>query len=48
VDGNYLSGQGIVLAKGLAGYVDTNSGKRVIFAVYMNNAPSPRYRTCAR
>jgi D-alanyl-D-alanine carboxypeptidase/D-alanyl-D-alanine-endopeptidase (penicillin-binding protein 4) len=39
VDGNYLNGQGIVLAKGLAGYVDTKGGKRVIFAVYMNNAP---------
>lgn len=38
VDGNLLSGKGIVLAKGLAGYVDTKSGKRVIFAAFMNNA----------
>ena len=39
VDLNGLSGQAIVLAKGLAGYVDTQGGKRVIFAIYMNNAP---------
>jgi serine-type D-Ala-D-Ala carboxypeptidase/endopeptidase (penicillin-binding protein 4) len=38
-DLNYLSGQAIALAKSLAGYVDTKGGKRVIFAVYMNNAP---------
>jgi serine-type D-Ala-D-Ala carboxypeptidase/endopeptidase (penicillin-binding protein 4) len=48
MDGNYLSRQGIVLAKGQAGYVDTKGGKRVTFAVFMNNAPWPRYRTCSR
>ena len=39
VDENPLSGSGIALAKALAGYVDTASGKRLVFAIYVNNVP---------
>ncbi len=34
-----LNDRGILLAKSLAGYVDTKSGKRLAFAVYVNNVP---------
>jgi D-alanyl-D-alanine carboxypeptidase/D-alanyl-D-alanine-endopeptidase (penicillin-binding protein 4) len=34
-----LNNRGILLAKSLAGYVDTKSGKRLAFAVYVNNVP---------
>ena len=34
-----LNDRGILLAKGLAGYVDTSSGRRLVFAVYVNNVP---------
>jgi D-alanyl-D-alanine carboxypeptidase/D-alanyl-D-alanine-endopeptidase (penicillin-binding protein 4) len=39
VDENPLSGGGVALAKALAGYVDTASGKRLVFAIYVNNVP---------
>ena len=32
-----LNGDNVVLSKGLAGYVDTRSGKRLVFAEYVNN-----------
>ena len=34
-----LNGRNILLSKGLAGYVDTKSGKRLVFAAYVNNVP---------
>ncbi|MDD1724453.1 MAG: D-alanyl-D-alanine carboxypeptidase/D-alanyl-D-alanine-endopeptidase [Methanospirillum sp.] len=34
-----LNEQNFLLSKGLAGYVDTKSGKRLVFAEYVNNAP---------
>jgi D-alanyl-D-alanine carboxypeptidase/D-alanyl-D-alanine-endopeptidase (penicillin-binding protein 4) len=34
-----LNDRGILLTKSLAGYVDTASGKRLIFAVFVNNVP---------
>lgn len=39
-----LNQRGLLLAKGLAGYVDTASGRRLVFAVYVNNVP---YRNLA-
>ena len=36
---NPLNNQGILLSKGLAGYVNTMGGKRLIFVVYVNNVP---------
>ena len=32
-------GRNILISKGLAGYVDTKSGKRLVFAEYVNNVP---------
>jgi D-alanyl-D-alanine carboxypeptidase/D-alanyl-D-alanine-endopeptidase (penicillin-binding protein 4) len=32
-------GRAILMSKGLAGYVDTKSGKRLVFAEYVNNVP---------
>lgn len=32
-----LNGDNVLLSKGLAGYVDTKSGKRLVFAEYVNN-----------
>jgi D-alanyl-D-alanine carboxypeptidase/D-alanyl-D-alanine-endopeptidase (penicillin-binding protein 4) len=34
-----LNDRGILLTKSLAGYVDTRSGKRLVFAVFVNNVP---------
>jgi D-alanyl-D-alanine carboxypeptidase/D-alanyl-D-alanine-endopeptidase (penicillin-binding protein 4) len=34
-----LNDRGILLAKSLAGYVDTSHGKRLVFAIYVNNVP---------
>lgn len=34
-----LNNRGILLAKSLAGYVDTSHGKRLVFAIYVNNVP---------
>ncbi|MEW6365949.1 MAG: D-alanyl-D-alanine carboxypeptidase/D-alanyl-D-alanine-endopeptidase [Acidobacteriota bacterium] len=34
-----LNDRGLLLGKGLAGYVDAASGRRLVFAVYVNNAP---------
>jgi len=34
-----LNDRGILLAKSLAGYVDTKKGNRLVFAVYANNMP---------
>jgi D-alanyl-D-alanine carboxypeptidase/D-alanyl-D-alanine-endopeptidase (penicillin-binding protein 4) len=34
-----LNNRGILLAKSLAGYVDTSHGKRLAFAIYVNNVP---------
>jgi D-alanyl-D-alanine carboxypeptidase len=34
-----MNDRGVLPAKGLAGYVDTKSGKRLVFAVYANNMP---------
>jgi serine-type D-Ala-D-Ala carboxypeptidase/endopeptidase (penicillin-binding protein 4) len=34
-----LNDRGILLAKSLAGYVDAGSGKRLAFAVFVNNVP---------
>ena len=34
-----LNNRGILLTKGLAGYIDTKSGKRLVFVVYANNMP---------
>jgi serine-type D-Ala-D-Ala carboxypeptidase/endopeptidase (penicillin-binding protein 4) len=34
-----LNGRAVLLSKGLAGYVDTTSGKRLVFAEYVNNVP---------
>lgn len=34
-----LSGRALLMSKGLAGYVDTKSGKRLVFAEYVNNVP---------
>jgi D-alanyl-D-alanine carboxypeptidase/D-alanyl-D-alanine-endopeptidase (penicillin-binding protein 4) len=34
-----LNDRGILLTKSLAGYVDTASGKRLVFAVFVNNVP---------
>jgi D-alanyl-D-alanine carboxypeptidase/D-alanyl-D-alanine-endopeptidase (penicillin-binding protein 4) len=33
-----LNDHGILLAKSLVGYVDTSHGKRLVFAIYVNNA----------
>ncbi|HEY8322495.1 MAG TPA: D-alanyl-D-alanine carboxypeptidase, partial [Candidatus Baltobacteraceae bacterium] len=35
--GNSLSRGGIITAKGLVGYTTTRSGRRVAFALYLNN-----------
>jgi D-alanyl-D-alanine carboxypeptidase len=32
-----LNGGNVLLSKGLAGYADTKSGKRLVFAAYVNN-----------
>jgi D-alanyl-D-alanine carboxypeptidase/D-alanyl-D-alanine-endopeptidase (penicillin-binding protein 4) len=34
-----LNGQNFLFAKGLAGYIDTKSGKRLVFAEFVNNVP---------
>ena len=34
-----LNNRGVLLAKSLAGYVDTKSGDRLVFAIYVNNVP---------
>lgn len=34
-----LNGRAVLMSKGLAGYVDTKSGKRLVFAGYVNNVP---------
>jgi D-alanyl-D-alanine carboxypeptidase/D-alanyl-D-alanine-endopeptidase (penicillin-binding protein 4) len=34
-----LNGRAILISKGLAGYVDTKSGRRLVFAEYVNNVP---------
>lgn len=34
-----MNNRGILLTKALAGYVDTKSGKRLVFAVFVNNVP---------
>jgi D-alanyl-D-alanine carboxypeptidase/D-alanyl-D-alanine-endopeptidase (penicillin-binding protein 4) len=34
-----MNDRAILFAKSLAGYVDTKSGKRIVFAVYANNVP---------
>ena len=34
-----LNGRAVLMSKGLAGYVDTQSGKRLVFAGYVNNVP---------
>jgi D-alanyl-D-alanine carboxypeptidase/D-alanyl-D-alanine-endopeptidase (penicillin-binding protein 4) len=39
IDGDLLNGRGILIAKGLAGYADTAGGRRVAFAIYVNNLP---------
>ena len=36
---NPLNDEGILFTKSLAGYVDTKSGKRLVFAVFVNNVP---------
>jgi D-alanyl-D-alanine carboxypeptidase len=37
--GNALTGGGVVEGKGLAGFVDTKDGQRLIFAAYINFVP---------
>ncbi len=37
---NGLTGQGILLGEGMAGYMTTASGKKLIFAIYINNMPA--------
>jgi D-alanyl-D-alanine carboxypeptidase/D-alanyl-D-alanine-endopeptidase (penicillin-binding protein 4) len=34
-----LNDRGILLAKSLAGYIDTKGGNRLVFAIYVNNVP---------
>lgn len=34
-----MNGQNVLISKGLAGYVDTKSGTRLVFAGYVNNVP---------
>jgi D-alanyl-D-alanine carboxypeptidase/D-alanyl-D-alanine-endopeptidase (penicillin-binding protein 4) len=34
-----LNGQDILISKALAGYIDAKSGKRLVFAAYVNNVP---------
>lgn len=34
-----LNDRGILLAKSLAGYIDTKGGDRLVFAIYVNNVP---------
>ncbi|MDD1682556.1 MAG: D-alanyl-D-alanine carboxypeptidase/D-alanyl-D-alanine-endopeptidase [Methanoregula sp.] len=36
---NPLKDEGILFTKSLAGYVDTKGGKRLVFAVFVNNVP---------
>jgi len=36
---NPLNDEGLLFTKALAGYVDTKSGKRLVFAVFVNNVP---------
>lgn len=36
---DFLNGQMVLTSKALAGYVDTRSGKRLVFAAYVNNVP---------
>ena len=36
---DYINEQSLLYAKGLAGYVDTKSGKRLVFAEFVNNVP---------
>lgn len=38
-DYDSLNDRGILLAKGLAGYVEASSGRRLVFAIYVNNVP---------
>ena len=35
-----LNDRVILLAKSLAGYVDTSRGNRLVFAIYVNNVPA--------
>jgi len=35
-----LNNRGLLLAKSLAGYVDTSHGNRLVFAIYVNNVPA--------
>ena len=37
--GNALTGGGVVQGKGLAGFVDTKDGHRLMFAAYVNFVP---------
>jgi PBP4 family serine-type D-alanyl-D-alanine carboxypeptidase len=39
--GNALTGGGVVDGKGLAGFVDTRDGRRLVFAAYINFVPLP-------
>lgn len=39
VEDDLLNGRIIVVAKGLAGYIETAGGRRLIFAAYLNNLP---------
>lgn len=36
---DFLNGQFVMPSKALAGYVDAKSGRRLVFAVYVNNVP---------
>ena len=36
---NFVTGGTLVNGKGLAGYIDTKAGRRLAFAIYINNTP---------
>ncbi|MCD4783328.1 MAG: D-alanyl-D-alanine carboxypeptidase/D-alanyl-D-alanine-endopeptidase [Candidatus Eremiobacteraeota bacterium] len=48
IAGDVLNNRGILLSKSLAGYAVTKNNKKLIFAVYVNNAPVSSFKEIAQ